>query len=516
MNSEKWTARTATQLQEALKLSNSRFAEHLKVGLRTVNDWHKKPHIVPNSKIQEALDNALEDAKPSVRDAFTKSTGQTGPAGGAGATGTGRALDAELADVLEWLDRAVRWPTGTARARVAVRLAEIDPQALTYRGRHRARVEQSALAWALARFYGNPPNGYGRYGAWCGEHQAVTSILTSAPWLDLAAPLLGAADRFAASTGSGPDLIMDEAAAEQAVTRLAGVLATDVQLVDMPLYRLDQHNVQPGTLAGRFGIDRFGHYALTMDLLEAEIVDAIAEGRRTQPGSLPLRDRYLPELANVLDTTNRLCVGGALALCAIARPATLLRPAADYVLLIQERSGRVLNAARRLAVIPKGFHQPLTDYRSDARLGATLLREMEEELFGRDDIDNTVTQDRHADPMHPSRLSEPMRWLTESSAVRLECTGFGYNLISGNYEFPGLIIIDDEDFWNRYGGQLEANWEASGLRQVSTLDRDHLTDLASDIAWSNEGLFAYLQGLRRLAQIGGERVDIPAIEWELW
>ncbi|WP_205623103.1 hypothetical protein [Sciscionella marina] len=167
-------------------------------------------------------------------------------------------------------------------------------------------------------------------------------------------------------------------------------------------------------------------------------MDAIAEGRPTQPGALPLRDRYLPELANVLDTTNRLCVGGTLALCAIARPATLLRPAADYALLVQERSGRVLNAARRLAVIPKGFHQPLTDYRSDARLGATLLREMEEELFGRDDIDNTVTQDRHADPMHPSRLSEPMRWLTESGAVRLECTGFGYNLISANYGFPRI------------------------------------------------------------------------------
>ncbi|WP_020501571.1 hypothetical protein [Sciscionella marina] len=79
-----------------------------------------------------------------------------------------------------------------------------------------------------------------------------------------------------------------------------------------------------------------------------------------------------------------------------------------------------------------------------------------------------------------------------------------------------MIVIDDDQFWNRYGGQLEANWEASGLRQVSTLDRDHLTDLAGDIAWSNEGLFAYLQGLRRLAQIGGERVDIPTIEWELW
>jgi hypothetical protein len=34
-------------------------------------------------------------------------------------------------------------------------------------------------------------------------------------------------------------------------------------------------------------------------------------------------------------------------------------------------------------------------------------------------------------------------------------------------------------------------------------------------AWSNEGLFTFRQGLRRLKQIGGDRVDIPAIEWEV-
>jgi len=53
------------------------------------------------------------------------------------------------------------------------------------------------------------------------------------------------------------------------------------------------------------------------------------------------------------------------------------------------------------------------------------MREMEEELFGRDDIDSTVTVQRSADPMHPSRLSEPMRWLLESAALRMESTGFG-------------------------------------------------------------------------------------------
>ena len=46
--------------------------------------------------------------------------------------------------------------------------------------------------------------------------------------------------------------------------------------------------------------------------------------------------------------------------------------------------------AGQLAVIPKGLHQPVADFRNDAKVAATLAREMEEELFGRDDIDCTL------------------------------------------------------------------------------------------------------------------------------
>ena len=108
------------------------------------------------------------------------------------------------------------------------------------------------------------------------------------------------------------------------------------------------------------------------------------------PGDLPLRDRYLPDLSAVLDVGARLCAGGTLALTAIARPRTW-RHEGDYLLLIQERSNQVLNGSRRLSVIPKGFHGPLADIADDAPIGATLAREMEEELFGRVEVDSTVT-----------------------------------------------------------------------------------------------------------------------------
>jgi len=277
---------------------------------------------------------------------------------------------------------------------------------------------------------------------------------------------------------------------------------------DEPIYRLLDVDTDGTTISGEFGMASFTEYALTLDLLEAELSGAVADGA----SALPLRNLYLPDIASVLDVRDRLCAGGVLALCAIARPADPLRGERDYMLLVQERSAQVLNAARDLAVIPKAFHGLLSDYRADARLAATLRREMEEELFGRADVDNTLGGQRAADPMHPHRLSEPMRWLTDDpNRLRMECTGFGLNLVSGNYEFACLIAIEDEEFWTKFGGHIEANWESARLRLYSTLDSDLLTELATDESWSNEGVFALLQGLRTLGEIGGSRVRLPAV-----
>ncbi|MQA15565.1 MAG: transcriptional regulator [Pseudonocardiaceae bacterium] len=530
-SSNPWTGHTAVLLQRAMRLSNARFAAHLKIGLRTVADWHKKPALTQNSGFQQALDNALQQASPAVRERFaellTEAAGHQDTDHGDAEASSSDALaadaerrltdDPHIAAALDWLDQHAGWTPGTGRTQVIARLARVNRRELEARGHGRARVSQPGLTWALTSYYGESPHGYRRYGARYGpDLDAATTVLTRPEWLDLDCPLLTDADRLTVAGTSPADASLDEHTAEHAVTRLAEALALNVRLVDMPLYRLQRENIRHRELAGQLGVDRFAHYALTMDLLEAELIDTLAADRPALPGSLPLRDQYLPDFSTVLDVADRLCAGGALALCAIARPARAYRGPADYVLLIQERSGHVLNAARTLSVIPKGFHQPITDYRTDAQIGATLLRETEEELLGRNDLDNTQGVERRADPMHPAHSSDPMRWLTETGALHMECTGFGLNLVSGNYEFACLIVIDDEQFWQHYGGVIETNWEASGLRQYSSLDRVLLTDLAADKAWSNEGLFAFLQGLRRLARIGGNRVDLPEIEWELW
>ena len=525
-----WTGKTACALQAALRMSNDAFAAHLGVGVRTVASWHEKPTLRPRPEMQQALDTVFAQAPKSVKERFAVLTGSPAQAGsepGGADAGIGEdsaAADAEhrlIADenislALSRLDQLAGWEPGTARRKVAALLSGLDRRHVLDRASRRTRVGRRRIAQALGEYYHGQADGYGRYGAHCGEYsEIVTSVLTHPDWLDLDCPLTAACDRLTlADTAAGRDISIDEQAAEAAAWRLAETLSAGTRLVDMPLYRLVGINVGKGRIGGSLAMAQFASYALTLDLLEGELADALTAGITPVPGKLPLRDRYLPDVASVLNVGGRFCAGGALALCAFARPAHPYRGDADYVLLVQERSGSVVNAARKLAVIPKGFHQPMTDFRNDARIAATLLREVEEELFGRTDIDNTLTQPNAADPMHPARLSEPMRWLMENpGTLKMECTGFGLNLVSGNFEFACLIVIDSEDFWHRYGGQVAANWESSALRQYSSLDGDSLAALAFDDAWSNEGLFAFLQGLRRLRELGGDRVDIPAIEW---
>ena len=521
-----WTGRAACALQAALRMSNESFAEHLGIGVRTVAAWHQKPGLRPRPEMQQILDEALTRAPAAAGERFAVLTGEPARAVSARHDEDAAAAEAEhrlitdpnISGALNRLDQLAAWEPGTARRKVAARLVSLDRRDLLDRASRRSRIGQRGVAEALGQYYRCQPGEHGRYSARCGPGgpEIVTSVLTCPGWLDLGCPLTAAHDRL---THAGPaaraDVPLDARGAEAAAQRLAETLVAGTRFVDMPLYRLTGISVRKGEIGGCLGITPFASYALTLDLLEGELADALAAGIPPEPGSLPLRDRYLPDLASVLGVAGRLCAGGALALCAFARPADPYRGPADYALLVQERSGNVVNATRQLAVIPKGFHQPLTDFRGDAKIAATLRREMEEELFGREDIDNTLCEQHAADPLHPSRLSAPMRWLlTENpAAFRMECTGFGLNLVSGNFEFACLIVIDSDEFWSRFGGQIEASWESSSLRQYSSLDDGSLAELASDSGWSNEGLFAFLQGLRRLRQIGGDRVDIPAIDW---
>ena len=77
---------------------------------------------------------------------------------------------------------------------------------------------------------------------------------------------------------------------------------------------------------------------------------------------------------------------------------------------------------------------------------------------------------------------------------------------------PCLIAIEDEDWWGQYGHLIAGNWETMSIESYSSMDTDGLAALIHDPRWSNEGLFALVEGLLCLSNIDrADRVAAPNI-----
>lgn len=391
-----------------------------------------------------------------------------------------------------------------AVATMADKLAGMPAAVRASAAHSRATLSRARIAEAVREYYGNPGSGF--YTAIIAKDLVVSlSVWTQSPWIGLNLPLDAAHQAFGLSRHRDTAVAITPAVLQAAVNRLADVEVAETVMLDNPLYRLLDVDIDERHIGGTFGIARFATYAMTADLMEIELVDSLLAERPPHPG-LPIRDLYLPSIHSGMDFDSRICAGGPACLLAIARTD-------DYLVVVQERSERVINVAGRLAVIPKAFHQPLGEAKETA-LSTTIERELEEELFGREEVDQvSMKSSQLAAPGHPSTMSEPMRWLLDHhNSYELSCTSFGINMLSGNYELGCLAIVDDPSWWEKFGGRVQANWETMRLSCYSSRDREGLTQLISDPRWSNEGLFAFLEGLRALAKRHKSKVEVPEIE----
>jgi transcriptional regulator with XRE-family HTH domain len=444
-------------------------------------------------------------------------------------------LELRSIDFVEWIADHSNLTVGEAYDRLAARIGDIQnlSDSVRYqRAYARARLTREQLVAALERYYSaaSAPAVGGLYRARVGPHALTTSVLTRPGWLQSRVPLATPAEHFQfvpPMSALEPTPRLEGERLDAAIDRLAQAELSTTVLVNNPIYRLLRIALEPARLEAAVTLIDFATYALTMDLLESELVDTLAEVTSQRAATtmgdqrprLPLRDAYLPSLTHVLDFERRICAGGPVALLAAARPGRRLGQPADYALLVQERSPRVVNVVGRLAVIPKAFHGPTVEPQAEADLSASVHRELEEELLGRDELGYVLPEGlRKVDPFHADLLSEPLRWLLDHqdpTAYQLECVGFGVNLLTGNYEFPCLIVVNDEEWWARFGGQVEANWEIRRVRLYSSRDAAGLQDLMLDPRWSSEGLFAFVEGLRRLAELDtASRVTVPELDAE--
>lgn len=503
-----WTPADALHLQRALRMTNEAFAEKLGAAVRTVAKWHANPEMTLKLETQQDLDVLLERSPDAVRERFW-------------AWRDPRPVSVDP-DLAEWRSRLAQAPHlrasaawlggGDASGVAAMEDRVVRRAAALARGEHRRRAPAlagsepgRAYVARLQDFYRTRLDGHGFVEVAVDGNCVATSMLAEPRWIGLRTELVGDDRRFSFDATPPPLTAPMAGTTTAAALRLSQVLVDQTRFVDGELYRLTRVKIGPAGMLADFATGSFAQYALTWDLLESELIEA------GLIGDLPLRRQLLPDIRSILTPASRLCMGGVLGLTAFARPATNRRPA-DYTLLVQERGERVINASHRLAVVPKCFHEPSGDPVEDVDIRQSLVRELEEELFGREELDTTREGYARAMPLHPSRLTAPMRWLVEHDALRTELTAFGFNAVSGNFEMPCLVQVSDEGFWELLGGDVVANWEVARLRRVSSMDRDALARLIRDPAWSSEGLYAFVAGLLRLAELDPARVDLPDLE----
>lgn len=293
---------------------------------------------------------------------------------------------------------------------------------------------------------------------------------------------------------------------------LARAQLLNLQLWDDPLYLLLSATSEP-PLELEFQMSNFFAYRFGSALLGDELLDALvaAEGDalaaiRRQEELLPLRAHLLPSIRSLEDYGSRTCGGGTGVLVALAR-----REQKDFVIPIQQRSPHVADGQGRLSLIPKAFHQPHPASRDVAEVGLywTVLRELFEELLGGKEAE------REGRIKHDWYLNQndAARFLHErNDAVRFEMTAFGINAFNGNYEFCGLVVVEDEEFWDRFGWTLKPNWEVTGIQALSSLDSEDIHRRLVSSEWAPESLLQFGEGLRRLQAIGSERCAIPRLE----
>lgn len=467
-----WTGQLALNLQQAMRATQEQFAERLGVAHRTVSKWKERPTVVPQAELQQALDTLLESSGIGAQARFAALRDESASSSDVDMTA--------LQPALRWLADQCAWPVSPANA---VRAQCAQPP--------RPSPDQRGITAKLHDYYGSGDSMSPLELRYKGELLRPLAVAAEPAWLEPRALSRGSEDHKR-HWDAPPATIPWTSELQHAVAvKLAEVIRNDQRFYEGPLYRLTK--IEWPNLY--FDVGSFTSYALSWDTLENE--NDISGSR--------LRKSLLPDLASIRNVGERHCCGGVATLTAIARSR------GDYLLLVQERSQYVINRAGLLAIIPKAFHESSDGTGTDVSIWKTVLREIQEELMGREDVD--MTQPLYSsvvDPYHPDLQAEPLGALLadNSKDCTMMQTGLGLNLAHGGYEIATMVASHDERWWSRFGGHLKANWEASRIRQYSSMDVQSLEHLLTLPNWTDESLFSLVLGLKELARIDPDRVAI--------
>lgn len=375
-------------------------------------------------------------------------------------------------------------------------------------------ANQKAITEVITGWYGNAGStDLKQYSVLIDGTRLNTTIYTSEQYLDLSEDLREVAGALASDVPTDSVKQKTSTAVRSYVPEvIARLEEMGVKIWNAPLYRLmkassDKH------LSLTFSLTDFLSYRFTSGLLGDEVIDALIETKGSADDVLanahtllPIRRSIMPDVGYLDDYDSRICAGGIGVLLAIARG----KPYNDFLITLQVRSSKVSDGRGQLAVIPKSFHQPVTDSDEEVSLYSTLLREMFEEVYGNSDVEKESHRLKH--DWYIDEEPGVAYFQNHIGAYDLEATGFGLNAVAGHYDVGVLLAIRDTWYWDTFGKHIFPNWEPDKLILISSKDKEKIKEVLTGHSWANESMPHVVEGLVRLKQIDSAKVNLPDIQ----
>jgi len=369
------------------------------------------------------------------------------------------------------------------------------------------------LKQATKRYYdarGFKETGLSEYSVAVDGHTVHSGMAVLPEWIGLNNPLNDTHESASFLPIQPPKV---EFVQEQVLHLLHTIELMNLRLWGGPIYRLLNVDFSSGLTRSSFAEVDFLHYRFTVGLVIDELVDALSKYDfsvdkvlANANSLLPVRNRILPDGQSLLGFQERICAGGITMVFAMPRP----KPYNDFIFPIQQRSAIVADGHGMLSIIPRGFHESLTDQQKDVAPSISCYREIYEELFGGKEVEQHTERLRH-DWFFGERQ---MRWFIDhKDSYELICTCFGIDMVSGNYQFGTLLIIHDGKYWDTFGNEIRANWEGKErtTRPISTKDSAALEELIQQGNWTGEGLQTLCEALLFLKKRYPRKVSLPNI-----
>ncbi len=286
-------------------------------------------------------------------------------------------------------------------------------------------------------------------------------------------------------------------------------------LYDSYIFRLTKMDMSENELHLFFELGKFPDTIMCQYILEHELVSQLAKNPNITKYKFKLRDRIAANVQMI-----KSFFPNNVARIGISNLLLLKADKNKYIPMVQPRAGLSLVRNRLYHVVSSCIFEVATVAEADLKLLHTVLREIYEELFGREEVSQSS---RILDPyfFYKEDGIADLLELLENGSATFKITGFCIDLVRIVPEITTLLVVNDDSYFRRHLNPSDssiARFELNPEFHLGSMFRipDELNDVDSYLCnefiactndinkkgfdptlWTLPGGYSFYQGLKR-------------------